>query len=192
MIDNSNSFYAKDRYEWRKWLEVNHEAEKSVWLLMYHKSCDKPSVYYDEAVEEALCFGWIDSKSVKQAHESSYLFFSKRNPKSNWSKANRERVAKLSEQGLIAPAGQKMIDLAKASGTWDALADVENCVIPNDLQQLFDENKMAYDNFLAFSPSAKKIILGWIYTAKRPETRQQRIAETVAQAEKNHKAYPKQ
>jgi uncharacterized protein YdeI (YjbR/CyaY-like superfamily) len=96
------------------------------------------------------------------------------------------------KQGLIAPAGQKMIDLAKASGTWDALADVENCVIPNDLQQLFDENKMAYDNFLAFSPSAKKIILGWIYTAKRPETRQQRIAETVAQAEKNHKAYPKQ
>ncbi|OYQ37318.1 hypothetical protein CHU92_08460 [Flavobacterium cyanobacteriorum] len=184
----TNSFYAADRKKWRQWLQQNHQSRVSVWLLIYHKSGSKPSVYYDEAVEEALCFGWIDSKPAKNDAESYYLFFSRRNPKSNWSKANRERVERLSAGGLIMPAGQAVIDIAKKTGTWDALVDVENGVIPPDMQQLFDKNKTAYDNFMAFSASSKRIILEWILNAKRPETRQKRIEEAVALAEKNLKA----
>jgi uncharacterized protein YdeI (YjbR/CyaY-like superfamily) len=91
----SNSFYAKDRKAWRKWLEKYGEKQSSVWLLIYHKKSTTPSVYYDEAVEEALCFGWIDSKPNKRDEESFYLFFAQRKPKSNWSKINKERVERL-------------------------------------------------------------------------------------------------
>lgn len=188
MPDDTNSVYAPSRKEWRQWLMKHHDKEKSVWLLIYHKSSDKPSVYYDEAVEEALCFGWIDSKPNKRDSESYYQFFSRRNPKSNWSKLNRERVERLEKQGQIMPAGQAMIDLAKKTDTWEALVDVENNVIPEDLQKLFDKNKKAYNNFMAFSSSSKRIILEWILNAKRPETRQKRLEQTVALAEENKKA----
>lgn len=186
--DEKNTVYAKTRKEWRKWLEKNHGKEKSVWLIIYHKKSETPSVYYDEAVEEALCFGWVDSKANKRDDESSFLYFAQRKPKSNWSKANRERVEKLVKQGLMTPAGQAMIDLAKKSGTWTALVDVQNSVIPPDLQKLFDRNKTACKNFQAFAPSSKRIILEWILNAKKPETRLQRIKQTVELAAKNMKA----
>jgi uncharacterized protein YdeI (YjbR/CyaY-like superfamily) len=179
---------AKTRKAWRKWLEKNHTNEKSVWLIIYHKESKTPSVYYDEAVEEALCFGWIDSKANKRDPESFFLFFAQRKPKSKWSKANRDRVARLTKEGLIAPTGQAMIDLAKKSGTWTALADVENSVIPPDLKKLFDKNKTAFKNFETFAPSSKRIILEWILNAKKPETRAQRISQTVQLAAKNIKA----
>ena len=190
--DFTNAFHAKTRSEWRQWLEKNHDSEKSVWITTYNKSSGTPSVYYAEAVEEALCFGWIDSTSHKRDSDSRYLYFARRNPKSNWSKTNRERVERLEREGLIAPAGRAMIDLAKKTGTWDALADVESNIIPPDLQKLFDKNKAAYANFMAFPPSSQRMILAWILSAKRPETRQKRIEETVAMAEKNLKAHPKQ
>jgi uncharacterized protein YdeI (YjbR/CyaY-like superfamily) len=186
--DEKKTVYAKTRKEWRKWLEKNHHNEKSVWLIIYHKQSEKPSVYYDEAVEEALCFGWVDSKANKRDTESSFLYFAQRKPKSNWSKANRERVEKLLSQGLMMPAGQAMVDLAKKSGTWTALVDVQNSVVPPDLQKLFDKNKTAFKNFQAFASSSKRIILEWILNAKRPETRTQRIKQTVELAAKNIKA----
>ncbi|HUM46468.1 MAG TPA: YdeI/OmpD-associated family protein [Chitinophagales bacterium] len=180
--------YAKTRKEWRKWLEKNHAAEKSVWLIIYHKESKTPSVYYNEAVEEALCFGWIDSKANKRDAESFYLFFAQRKLKSNWSKANRDRVEKLIAQGQMTKTGQAMIDLAKKTGTWTALEGVQNSVIPTDLQKLFSKNKKAFTHFNAFPPSSKRIILEWILNAKRPETRQKRIQETVELAEKNIRA----
>ncbi|MGA0559739.1 YdeI/OmpD-associated family protein [Larkinella sp. VNQ87] len=180
-----NAFYAQNRQDWRNWLDQNHDTEKAVWLIMYRKTSEKPGVYYDEAVEEALCFGWIDSVANKRDEESFYLYFARRNPKSNWSQANRERVDKLTQKGLIRPAGQAMIDLAKETGTWEALVDVQNAVIPDDLQQLFNQNPQAMANFQAFSPSSKRGILEWILNAKRPETRQKRLAETVRMAEQN-------
>jgi uncharacterized protein YdeI (YjbR/CyaY-like superfamily) len=182
------TFQAKSRTVWRKWLEKNHSKEKSVWLIIHHKSNQAASVYYDVAVEEALCFGWIDSKPNKRDEESYYLFFSQRKPKSNWSKVNKERVEKLTKLGLITPAGQAMIDLAKKSGTWLALNASDNLVIPPDLQKHFDKNKIAFKNFSAFPPSSKKIILEWIMNAKRPETRLQRIKQSVELAEKNIRA----
>ena len=177
--------YAKSRTEWRRWLNKNHAKEKSVWLILYHKSSATPSINYNDAVEEALCFGWIDSRANKRDTQSSYLFFAPRKPKSKWSKSNQERVEKLTKQGLMTAAGQAMIDLAKKTGTWDAYAEVHQAGIPDDLQQLFDKNKKAFKHYLDFPPSSKRIILDWIRNAKRPETRQKRIEETVKMAAKN-------
>ena len=183
-----NAIHATTRQEWRKWLEENCEKEKSVWLIIYHKNCDIESIYYDEAVEEAICFGWIDSVAHKRNEESKYQFFSQRKPKSNWSKANRERAEKMTEQGLMTSSGQKLIDLAKETGTWEALVDVQNSIIPDDLQNQLNTNPIALKNFLAFPPSSKRIILEWILNAKKDETRQKRIEETVRLAADNIKA----
>ena len=182
------TFHATTRLEWRKWLEKNHQSEKSLWLIIYHKGSDTKSVFYDEAVEEAICFGWIDSIAHKRDNESKYQFFSHRKPKSNWSKSNRERAEKMLAQGQMTPNGQRLIDLAKKSGTWEALVDVQNSVIPDDLQKLLNKNKTALKNFLAFPQSSKRIILEWILNAKRDETRQKRIEETVRLATENIKA----
>ncbi len=179
---------AASRDEWRQWLHEHHATEASVWLVIYHKKAKEPSVYYEEAVEEALCFGWIDSIAHKRNDTSRYQFFAKRKAKSNWSNSNKERVQRLLEEGKMQPAGQAMVDLAKETGTWDALTDVQNNVIPGDLQSLLDANVRARDHFDAFPPSSKRIILEWISNAKRPETRQKRIEETVRLAEQNHKA----
>jgi uncharacterized protein YdeI (YjbR/CyaY-like superfamily) len=179
---------APTRKIWRNWMAKNHEKETSVWLIIFHKKSRQASVYYDEAVEEALCFGWVDSVSNSRNEESSYLYFAKRKPKSNWSKANKDRVEKLTKLGLIMPAGQAMIDLAKQKGTWTALEVVDQLTIPPDMQKLFDKNKTAEKNFLAFPASTRRGILEWILNAKRSETRQKRIEETVTLAAQNIRA----
>ena len=179
---------APTRKVWHTWLAKNHEKETSVWLIIFHKKSRQASVYYDEAVEEALCFGWVDSVSNSRNEESSYLYFAKRKPKSNWSKANKDRVEKLTKLGLIMPAGQAMIDLAKQKGTWTALEVVDQLTIPPDMQKLFDKNKTAEKNFLAFPASTRRGILEWILNAKRSETRQKRIEETVTLAAQNIRA----
>jgi uncharacterized protein YdeI (YjbR/CyaY-like superfamily) len=186
--DGIKTFYAKTQKDWRKWLDKNHASEKSVWLIMYKKESGVPSVYYPEAVDEALCFGWIDSKPNKRDDESFYQFFSKRNPKSNWSKVNKDKVAKLLAQKLIMPAGLESIEVAKKNGTWTALDEVENITIPEDLQLRFDKNKTAYKHWEAFPRSTKKGILEWILNAKKPETRLKRIDETIELAAKNIRA----
>ncbi|HEY3429312.1 MAG TPA: YdeI/OmpD-associated family protein [Cyclobacteriaceae bacterium] len=185
---NIKTLHAKNRTEWRKWLAKNHKSEKSIWLIIYHKSSPTPSIYYDEAVEEAICFGWIDSIAHKRNIESKYQFFAVRKPKSNWSKANRDRAEKMIKEKQMKPAGKEMINLAKKTGTWTALVDVQNSIIPPDLQKAFNKNKTASKNFNAFPPSTKRIILEWIHNAKRPETRLQRIIQTVELAFKNIKA----
>lgn len=182
------TFYAKSQKAWRNWLEKNHQSEKSVWLIIYKKESSKPSVYYPEAVDEALCFGWIDSKPNKRDGESYYQFFAKRNPKSNWSKINKDKIERLLSKSLIAPAGLEAISLAKENGTWTALDEPEALNIPNDLAALFDKNQKALVHWEAFPRSSKRGILEWILNAKRPETRQKRIEETVALASKKIKA----
>lgn len=186
--DRPDSYHAKSREDWRQWLQENYRQVNGVWLIIYHKHSQTPSVNYLEAVEEALCFGWIDSKPNKRDGESYYQFFAKRNPKSNWSRLNRERVEGLMGRGLMAKPGLEMIEIAKRNGTWTALEDVQNLVIPQDLQGLFDKNKKAFENYQAFPPSSKRIILEWIQNAKKPVTRQKRIEETVAKAAKNQRA----
>ncbi|MDX1959843.1 MAG: YdeI/OmpD-associated family protein [Leptospiraceae bacterium] len=186
--DGVKTFHAKNAKEWRAWLEKNHKSEKNVWLIIYKKESSIPSVYYDEAVDEALCFGWIDSKPNKRDESSFYQFFAKRNPKSNWSKVNKEKVQRLLKEKKIAASGMEMIELAKKLGTWDALNDVENLVIPKDLEAELNKNKNAKQYFEEFPKSVKRGILEWILNAKKSETRQKRITETVSLAEKNIRA----
>jgi uncharacterized protein YdeI (YjbR/CyaY-like superfamily) len=156
--------------------------------VLYHKESGKPSVTYDEAIEEALCFGWIDSKPNSRDMESSYLFFARRKAKSNWSKTNRERAERLIEQGLMTSAGMESITLAKKTGTWTALEEVQESVIPPDLKEAFATRPMAEKIFSEFPQSSKRIILEWILNAKKPETRRKRIEEAVQLAEKNIRA----
>ena len=111
---------AKTRAEWRDWLQQYSQTEKSVWLIIQRKGSKTPGIGLVDATEEALCFGWIDSLANKRDAESFYLTFTPRNPKSNWSKVNRERVERLVAGGLMTEHGQKMIDIAKNSGKWEA------------------------------------------------------------------------
>jgi uncharacterized protein YdeI (YjbR/CyaY-like superfamily) len=186
--DGIKTFYARSGKAWRTWLEKNHQKEKSVWLIIYKKETNISSVYYPQAVDHALCYGWIDSKPNKRDDESYYQFFAKRNPKSKWSKVNKEKVKRLIEEGLMQPAGLAMVELAKTTGTWEALNLVEDIVLPDDLQKELNKNKMALQNWTNFSRSSKRGILQWILNAKRDETRQKRISETVKLASMNVKA----
>lgn len=119
--DGKQAVYAPTRKEWRAWLEQNSQIEKSVWLILYHKKSKVPCITINDATEEALCFGWIDSLAKKRDAESYYLTFTPRNPKSKWSKPNRERVAKMITAGLMTEHGQKLIDIAKETGKWEIL-----------------------------------------------------------------------
>jgi uncharacterized protein YdeI (YjbR/CyaY-like superfamily) len=181
-------FYAANRAEWRQWLQENHATAQGVWLIYFKKGSGKTRVEYAEAVEEALCFGWIDSV-VKPIDEFSYKqLITPRKPKSNWSKLNKERVERLIETGLMTEAGFKTIEIAKQKGTWNALDEVELLLVPADLQAGFDNNPLAFQNWEAFSRSARRGILEWLLNAKRPETRAKRIEEIVSLAAKNIKA----
>jgi len=182
------TFYAKTQKEWRKWLEKNHRSEKAVWLIFYKKGSGIQSTNYAEVLEEALCFGWIDSKANKRDDQSYFQYFTKRKPKSNWSKLNKEKAAKLIEKGLMTPAGFESIEIAKKNGKWASLDGVEELTVPHDLRRLLEKDKTAFDNWEQFSRSVKRGILEWILNAKRPETRQKRINEIVELAGKNIKA----
>lgn len=181
-------YYAKDRKTWRDWLEKNHAISPGVWLVYYKKQTGKPSVSDDEAIEEALCFGWVDSRPNVLDDERFMKLFSPRKPQSPWSKLNKQRVEKLLAEGLMAPAGLAKIEAAKRDGSWDSYDAIESLTIPIDLQQALAANTTAQNNFAAFPPSSKKNILWWIASAKQPETRRKRVEETVALAAQNIKA----
>lgn len=188
VVEGVPAFHAADRAAWRGWLAANSEQCSAVWLVLTKQSSALSSVGYAEAVEEALCFGWVDSKTLRRDDESRYQRFSPRNPKSTWVRSNRERAERMIAEGRMAPSGQAAIDLAKRTGTWDALAAAEDGVIPDDLQHALDANAAAAANFEGFSRSARVAILSWIETAKRPETRAKRIAETVDLAAEGKRA----
>ncbi len=183
--DGVKTFYAKSREEWRKWLARHSETEKRIYLIVYHKDSGKPSVGFNEAIDEAICFGWIDGKGKKRDQDSFYWCFSKRNPKSTWGRSSRERAACMIQSGLMTDRGLAMIELAKQTGTWEAYVDAEKLLVPFDLQQQLERNLEARTNFDTFAPSSKRIVLQWIAAAKRPETRERRIDRAVELAEHN-------
>jgi len=180
------------RAEWRSWLVANYDRAESIWLVTYKKRSGLPHLPYDAIVEEALCFGWIDSRPNKLDDQRSMLLLSPRRPGSPWSKLNKVRALRLIDAGLMTPAGLAKIAQAQADGSWSVLDDVEALVIPADLAAALAADPVAAEYFTAFSPSSKKGILQWIQSARRPETRAKRIAETVALAARNIKAnYPR-
>ena len=177
--DGIELFYAKDSSAWRNWLRKNSKKKKSVWLVYYKPASGKTRVSYNDAVDEAICYGWIDSKPNTLDALRSIQFFAPRNPKSNWSRVNKARVEKLIKAGRITEHGLAVIEMAKKNGSWDALNEVEEMIIPADLQQALQKNKKANQYFMAFPRSSKKNILEWIHNAKQAGTRQKRIEETV-------------
>lgn len=179
---------ASSAREWRAWLEENHDKINAIWLLIYHKNSGQPSVYYDEAVDEALCFGWIDSTPNKRNEYSYYVSFSKRNPKSNWSGVNKNKVERLLAEGKMADPGLEMIRVAKETGTWTALDEVSQLIVPSDLQAAFNDHPKSFENWVQFPPSTKRGILEWILTAKRAETRAKRVRQTAELAAQNVRA----
>jgi uncharacterized protein YdeI (YjbR/CyaY-like superfamily) len=183
-----DTFYAQDRAEWRAWLAQNHASAPRIWFIYYKPGSGKPCVAYDDAVEEALCFGWIDSHTKTIDDQHYVQLFTPRKPKSQWSKINKRRIEKLIELGLMTEAGLQKIEAAKGDGSWSRYDSVDALQIPDDLAQALAANETANTYFQAFNNSSKKIILWWIESAQRPQTRQKRIAETVALAAQNIKA----
>ena len=190
MVKELKTFYPKHRQEWREWLKDNHEKEQSVWLIYYKKKSNIPTIIYSEAVDEALCFGWIDSKSKPLDEEKFMQFFSRRKEKSVWSKVNKEKVDRLIGEGLMSKAGYEIIETAKKNGSWTILDEAEALIIPDDLEKAFDNRANARQYFLGLSRSDKRNILQWLVLAKRQETRLKRITEIVELADINQK--PKQ
>lgn len=176
--------------EWRQWLKENHRSKQSVWLVIYKKSAGVPTLSHSEAVDEALCFGWIDSIKKSLDPEKAIQFFSKRKPTGTWSKINKEKVERLIANKKMTKAGLDIIEAAKQNGSWTILDDVEQLTIPADLEKAFNTQKGSMDYFMGLSRSAKKMMLQWLVMAKRPETRQKRIDEIAENASQQLK--PKQ
>lgn len=172
-------FYPESPADWDKWLKKNHLSKQSVWLVCYNKKSGKKSITWTESVEVALCYGWIDSKKIKIDQERTHQFFSKRKANGTWSKINKVKVAELIEKGLMTEAGHQSIAIAKENGSWTILDSVEELAVPEDLEAGLKNNSVASEFFEGLSKSAKKAMLQWLVLAKRPETRQQRVAEIV-------------
>lgn len=176
------------RAEWRQWLADNHARSPGVWLVYFKKHAGQPSVAYADAVEEALCFGWIDSYPRKLDAERSRLLFTPRQPKSGWSKVNKERLVRLEAAGLLLPAGRTAIARAQQNGAWESLDAAEAGTVPADLAAALAADAAAGGNYAAFSLSARKMILTWVLGAKQAPTRARRVAETARMAALNKRA----
>ena len=187
-LDLSNAVHPLSRAEWRAWLAEHHDRGNGVWLLRYKKATGKPTLTTDEVVEEAIAFGWIDSVPKKVDAERSALWVSPRNDGSNWSRLSKERAERMEAAGQMTDAGRAAIDRAKADGSWTALDDVENLVVPDDLGAALDAHPPARAEWEAFPRSARRGILEWILTAKRDATRAKRIAETARLAQQGKRA----
>ncbi len=171
------TYCPKSRKDWRRWLEKNHQSKQGVWLVYYKTSTKIPSLSWSEAVDEALCFGWIDSTKKTIDDERYMQYFSKRNPNSTWSKINKEKVSRLIDNNLMTQAGFDIIQTAKQNGRWDIMQDIEELIIPEDLKIELNKNKSSMEFFQSQSKSIKIAMLHWVVTAKRIETRKKRIDE---------------
>jgi uncharacterized protein YdeI (YjbR/CyaY-like superfamily) len=183
-----NSTHPSTRAEWRAWLEENHDRDEGVWLVSYKRATGKPYVTYDEAVEEAICFGWVDSKINSLDEERAMRWFAPRRPGSGWSRSNKDRVERMLDAGQMTAAGLAKIEAAKADGSWNVLDAIENLEVPEDLAAALASYDAAGEHFEAFPRSVKRSILEWIASAKRPVTRAKRIEETARLAQDNIRA----
>ncbi len=177
----------RSRGELRTWLEVNHLRSEGIWLVTY-KTGRPEHVPYNEVVEEALAFGWIDSLPRLLDHYRSMLVLAPRKPGSAWSKVNKKRADRLTSAGCMTEAGVSKVERAKADGSWSKLDEVEALTVPSDLQSALTTRPGALENFEAFPRSVRRAILEWILEARRPETRAARVEDTADKAERNERA----
>ncbi len=184
-MDKAPHFYAPDRASWRAWLHENHDKEVAVWLV-FDKGPGR-TMRWADIVEEALCYGWIDSRPGKVSDTQSKIYVSRRKPKSVWSKINKEAIERLMAADLMTPAGLKAVEIAKENGSWRALELSDNMVYPPELIELLEKHPIAKKNFDTFPPGVRRATLQWIYDAKTEATKLKRIDETIAAARENRR-----
>ena len=183
------TFVPQDRTSWREWLVKHSNDSEGVWVIIQKKNSDLPGITYEEAVEEAVAFGWIDSKINTVDTKSFKQLFTPRKPGSIWSKSNKNRVERLLQKGLMTEKALKKIEEAKKDGTWNQLDKIDKIQIPQDFEKILHLNKLARRNFDAYNDSLKKQVIWWIESAKREETRKNRIKLAVTMAAENRKSF---
>ena len=189
-VEDYERVHPESPAEWRRWLAANHASSPGVWLVSWKKSTGKPAVAYDAAVEEALCFGWIDSLAKTVDEERSRQLYTPRRPRSGWSQTNKERVERLTAAGAMEPAGVAAVDTAKANGSWSKLDRAAALAMPDDLAAALAAQPEASAGWGAYPPFVQRGSLAWVEDAKRPETRARRIAEVTAAAAAGRRPKP--
>ena len=187
-LDDAPHVHADDRAAWRAWLEANHASAHGAWLVTWRPRTGRIRLAYDAAVEEALCYGWVDSTGSHVDDERDRQYFAPRKPRSVWAASNKARVERLIRDGRMTPAGLAAIERAKVNGSWEILDPVERLEVPDDLAAALEARPPAAVNFAAFPPSARKMLLGWVALARRPETRATRITKVAEAAARNERA----
>jgi uncharacterized protein YdeI (YjbR/CyaY-like superfamily) len=188
-MSDAPQVHVEDRAAWRAWLEANHATAAGVWLVGWRRG-HGPRVEYEDAVEEALCFGWIDSQGGNIDERRSRQYYAPRKPTSGWAATNKARVERLIADGRMTPAGLAAIERAKANGSWTLLDAAEQGIVPDDLAAALGRRPPAAANFEAFPKSARRAMLAWVAQAKRPETRAERVRQIAERAALNERAYP--
>jgi uncharacterized protein YdeI (YjbR/CyaY-like superfamily) len=188
IVDDAPRQHIETREQWRAWLEAHHSEASGVFVVSWRPATGRLAVPYASLVEEALCFGWVDSRQVRLDEERTMLWFTPRRVGSGWARLNKERISRLITDGRMHPAGLAVIDAARADGSWELLDSVENLEVPKDLMDAFALRPGARENFASFSRSVRRGILQWIATAKTPQTRARRVTETAERAAVGEKA----
>lgn len=178
----------ESRAEWRGWLERSSAGSPGAWVVTWRKASGRPVVGYEELVEEALCFGWIDSTGRGLDDDRTMLYFSPRKPRSGWSRPNKQRIERLLAAGAMTEAGLRAVAEAQRDGSWSKLDDVENLVVPDDLAAAFVAHPGSGQQWDAFPRSARRAILEWIVQARRAPTRAARIEDTARLAARGERA----
>jgi uncharacterized protein YdeI (YjbR/CyaY-like superfamily) len=186
-LDEAPHVHADDRATWHAWLEANHASARGVWLVTWRRRTGRPTLSYEDAIQEALCFGWVDSTGGHLDDDRGKLYFAPRKPRSVWAASNKARVEKLIREGRMTPAGLAAIERARANGSWSLLESSDRLEVPDDLAAALEAHPPADASFAAFPPSARKMMLGWLATARRPETRARRIERIAEAAARNER-----
>ncbi len=187
-VDEPVPLQVKTPAEWRRWLVRNHSSSDGVWLILRKKSAPGPGVLYEDALDEAVCFGWIDGKLLSHDGGSFLLRFSPRRPKSIWSKGNKERAQRLLKAGRMHGSGLASVRQVKASGAWaNAYVIAEELALPRDLRAALMRDQGAWANFNGFSRSSRNMYIRWVTDARKPETRKSRIEKVVGNSALNKK-----
>ncbi len=183
-----SELYVTNRNDWRNWLEKNHDAAKEVWLIYYKKHTGKPSVSYEDTVEEALCFGWVDSILKRLDDDRCARKFTPRKSSSSWSESNKKRAEKMIRERRMTEAGMARIREARESGEWSRVREAsKELAVPSFIQEALAENEKARAFFDSLANSYKRQIVGWVSSAKKEETRARRLTEVIGLLEKNQK-----
>jgi uncharacterized protein YdeI (YjbR/CyaY-like superfamily) len=181
VMDDAERFEPAGVQEWSDWLARNHADARGVWLVTPRSRTGRVTVDYESAVVEALRFGWVDATTKSLDDDRGMMWFSPRNPRSGWASSNKRRIEQLRKAGRLEPAGEAAVRVAQENGSWDLLNDVEALVVPEDLAAALAD-RQAREHWDAATPSSRRMALGWLVQAKRPETRARRVTQLAERA----------